>query len=214
MFVKCIAVYAEENCDVSFLDTKIFVIEENISDSNLTFTFGRGNVKVVGTCSDKRRLVYTKHSKAVEITAEHFSSGAVRQYVIKLCGSDLGMIKVERSSAKFDAHYGQPRLSLTDPYGRIIGEIANADNTADGFVVRDNTGHILAHGKKSAVYWSVDSGTIHPLLASALLFASRMERNACELVAANWEWVQGVVFGSIVAVGASVLILARSRQLI
>jgi len=214
MFVKCITVHAEEDCDVSFLDTKIFVIEENVSDSNLSFTFAKGNVKVVGSCSDKRRFVYTKHSKAVEIVAEHFSSGAVRQYVIKLCGSDLGMIKVERSSAKYDSHYAQPRLSLTDPYGRVIGEIANADNRADSFAVRDNTGHILAHGKKSGAYWSIDSGTIHPLLVSALLFASRMERNACELVAANWEWVQGVVFGSVVAVAASVYFLARSHRLI
>jgi hypothetical protein len=203
---------AEEECNVPFFNTKIFKIEEKSTDSNVVFEFGKEKLEVVGKCEDSRRGVTVQSSGRFEIIAEHFSSGAVRQYVIKLCGKELGIVKVERTASKLDAYYAQPRLSLTDPFGRILGEVANADNEADHFVIRDSAGHILAHGKKILDSWTVDSGTMHPLLVSAVLFASRMERNACELVAANWERTQGYLLGAFV--GLVTFCVARYNHLV
>lgn len=207
IFCTSFAVLADQVCNVPFFNNKILKVEERTSGSNVEFEFGKERLKVAGTCKDLRRIVEVQSFGKFEIIAEHFVSGSVRQYVVKLCGNDLGMIKIERAA------HGQPRLSLTDRFGRILGEIANADNEADSFVLRDSSGHILAHAKKSSDSWTVDSGSIHPLLASGLLFASRMERSACELVAANSLWIQGLVVGIFGGIVVAAVVLYKPALL-
>jgi hypothetical protein len=196
---------ADVPCESLLLQTADFeAFEGKGASGEVDLRVGSEPMILVGSCEKGRRATSIFSLGPVTLSVEYFNNGSVRQYVVNLSGKEMGTIKVERGGFDIDGQYSQPRLSLYNA-GRVVGEIANAENQESFFFVRDQASQIIARAKRSTDgKWKVSSESVPPILMAMLLFASRLEKNSCEAVAAHWQGLRGLVFG----VSASTFIAA------
>ena len=199
---------ADSTCENLFSQEKKFemsVTQGWNGDVNIVLP----SLEIEGRCIASKRSVFIRQGQNIEITVVHFSDGTVLQYVVKLCGREVGFIKIIRG----EGQYSQPRIVLTDPFDRELGNIANAENEEKQFTVRDEGKKIASGHRIDKGRWEITSDHLPPVLSGLLLAASRMERNSCEDVAAFNARITKAVAGTltVLAVVTAALYLKFKR---
>lgn len=197
-FLFLIFVFAPHSLGATL--TALEAVESTSGFGEVHIDIGALALDIKGLCSGKLRTVQIRSARNLEIKVEYFKNGAVREYIIARSGQEIGFLRVERGSFDIDSTYSQPRLSFIDETGRIIGEVANAENQADFFFVRDRQSRIIARAQRSQNgKWQVKSEELTPEVSALFLFASRTERHSCEAVSVRSLKLQGAVFGAVAA---------------